>query len=192
MSDGEPTTGKPVPTQAQLEERARIWATKTPADATILAAGLTGVIGFATTAINAAVLLNGAAATAILALVGSVWSSTVSDALPLLLPVAADCIWFFAVGAALAVCAAGFAVLSQVVANSCMMLFNESLNNQLVAPHLPPNGEAERMLHFYRLILVGFRIASALAFIGSVGFFAVGANNGLQALSIVTEAFPRN
>ena len=189
MSEHHPS--QPTPSDAEEhKERWRIWATQAPGNAAFAASGLSGAIGFATTAINSAVLLNGAAATAMLALLGSVWGSASSDVLPLLIPKVAECLWYFGGGAVVAVCAAGLAYVSQSAFNE--QAHNEvSLENtKLVYPNWTPDAKKERYARIARNFGIALQIAGIVAFIGSITLFCIGAGKGLSALQLVAEAFP--
>lgn len=180
MTKEEPKPNGASLTPEQYEKGLAKWVAKSPGDDTIYAAGLAGVIGFATTAINASILLNGAAATALLAFVASVSGSTQSGTLEKLLPQVKNCLFLFSFGA-------GAAVVSAILAYFAQSLFNDLTsrnryidNSKLVNPQFTANEEfnkkSSRLAFFGEL----FRVAGILAILASIASFAVGVNEGVM------------
>ncbi len=170
------------------EHRMRVWGASVEARAAMFAAHTQAVTGYATAAINAAILLNSAAAGAVLALLGALWGGD-PHALAIAIGTASRSIALFAAGAILAAASAILAYFCQswVAVDDLAQLRIDTDNNMNGAGSARPEDIA-RQARGKRLGDI-FRVAAIIAGVASVVAFGTGALFGVDALLLVRDVF---
>jgi hypothetical protein len=193
MSDKptEPNWNDPKTVQLYHDHAMKVWAAMVPANATLASAQMTGLLSFATTAINAAILLNGAAATALMALLGTVWGSSGDKVFAVVFPVAVESLIYFAMGAFMATASAGVSYLSQAAFNDAVTRSIAIENEKLHVPPKPPNASAEIKRKIAVSLGQSLRVVGVGLFCMSLGAFYLGAEHGLDSLQAAIPVFPK-
>ncbi len=189
MTDNKIDWSNPDHVRHYSEHAIRVWSAKAPADATLGAAHLAGLLSFAALAINAAIILNGAAATAVIALLGTLWGASGPDAFSFILPAAVESLKAFGIGAASAVAASGLAYLSQAAFVDLLQRNIDFETQKLNVPPATPDAAAVATRDRIKFWAETFRFVAILLFVISLGAFIYGAKLGLDNLESLVSIF---